>query len=172
MFSQVFVCPPRGYGRHPLLQRQTRPPYWNAFLFEFFLIPFYLIRRSCYRPKRSFGQGNIFTPVCHSFCSQGGRQVPAWSRGGGGQAPPGSRHPPGADTPHEQTPRSRHSPRSRHPPGSRHPPAADIPPEKTPPPSGSSRLRNMVNARPVRILLECILVNRILDLKQGACLNY
>ena len=25
-----------------------------------------------YRPKRSFGQGNIFTPVCHSFCSQGG----------------------------------------------------------------------------------------------------
>ena len=24
------------------------------------------------RPKRSFGQGNIFTPVCHSFCSQGG----------------------------------------------------------------------------------------------------
>ena len=25
-----------------------------------------------YRPKRSFGLGNIFTPVCHSFCSQGG----------------------------------------------------------------------------------------------------
>ena len=25
-----------------------------------------------YRPKRSFGQGNIFTSVCHSFCSQGG----------------------------------------------------------------------------------------------------
>ena len=25
-----------------------------------------------YRPKRSFGQGNIFTGVCHSFCSQGG----------------------------------------------------------------------------------------------------
>ena len=25
-----------------------------------------------YRPQRSCGQGNIFTPVCHSFCSQGG----------------------------------------------------------------------------------------------------
>ena len=29
------------------------------------------MKSSCYRPKRSFGQGNIFTPVCHSFCSQG-----------------------------------------------------------------------------------------------------
>ena len=28
--------------------------------------------RFYYRPKRSFGQGNIFTPVCHSFCSRGG----------------------------------------------------------------------------------------------------
>ena len=26
----------------------------------------------CYRPKRSFGQGNVFKRVCHSFCSQGG----------------------------------------------------------------------------------------------------
>ena len=25
-----------------------------------------------YRPQRSCDQGNIFTPVCHSFCSQGG----------------------------------------------------------------------------------------------------
>ena len=32
-----------------------------------------------YRPKRSFGQGNIFTSVCHSFCSQGGCLV--WSGG-------------------------------------------------------------------------------------------
>ena len=31
-----------------------------------------------YRPKRSFGQGNIFTSVCHSFCSRGGG---VWSRG-------------------------------------------------------------------------------------------
>ena len=27
---------------------------------------------SFYRPKRSFGQGNVFTSVCHEFCSQGG----------------------------------------------------------------------------------------------------
>ena len=33
--------------------------------------------RSYYRPKRSFGQGNIFTPVCHSFCSQGWVGIPA-----------------------------------------------------------------------------------------------
>ena len=36
-----------------------------------------------YRPKRSFGQGNIFTSVCHSFCSWGGPPIfrgGAWSR--------------------------------------------------------------------------------------------
>ena len=26
----------------------------------------------CYRPQQSCGQGNVFTGVCHSFCSQGG----------------------------------------------------------------------------------------------------
>ena len=52
------------------------------------------------------------------------------------QTPPGSRHPLVADTP-----------RSRHPP-----PRADTPP--------GSRLRHTVNERPVRILLECILVKR------------
>ena len=39
-----------------------------------------------YRPKRSFGQGNIFTSVCHSFCSRGGGLSGpggvVWSRGG------------------------------------------------------------------------------------------
>ena len=53
------------------------------------------------------------------------------------QTPPGSRPPSRADPP-EQTPQSR-------PPGSR-----------TPPPP--SKLRHTVNERPVRILLECILV--------------
>ena len=39
---------------------------------------------NCYRPKRSFGQGNIFTPVCHSVHRVGGypsmpcRSVPGW----------------------------------------------------------------------------------------------
>ena len=35
-----------------------------------------------YRPKRSFGQGNIFTPVCHSV-HRGGVPAPNF-RGGGG----------------------------------------------------------------------------------------
>ena len=50
----------------------------------------------------------------------------------------GADNPPRADTP-----------RSRHPPGSRHPPSRHPP---------GSRLRDTVNERPVRILLECILV--------------
>ena len=64
----------------------------------------------------------------------------------GKQMPPGSRPPPhplppGADTPSW----------SRHPPGSRPPLGADPPPPR-------SRLQHTVNERPVRILLECILV--------------
>ena len=82
----------------------------------------------CYRPKRSFGQGNIFTPVCHSV-----------HRGGGSAQVP----------PQDQT----HPP----PPGTRHPPLG-----QDPPPPGNSRLWNTVNVRPVRILLECILVMFIL----------
>ena len=58
-----------------------------------------------YRPQRSCGQGNIFTPVCHSFCSQGvlpqcmlGYHPPPTPRPG--RHPPGTRQtpPPGADT--------------------------------------------------------------------------
>ena len=85
------------------------------------------------------------------------------STGGGGvclsacwDTTPWSRPPlPGEQTPPlEQTP-----PRSR-PPQSRQPPGADTPPrEQTPPPPPGSRFQhNTVNERPVRILLECILV--------------
>ena len=84
-----------------------------------------------YRPQRSCGQGNIFTPVCHSFCSQGGEGVclnTCWDTTRPDQTPPG------ADTPLEQTP-----------PGADHPPPG-------------SRLQHTVYERPVRILLECILV--------------
>ena len=82
-----------------------------------------------YRPQRSWGQGNIFTPVRHSV------------HGGGGvclrQTPPGAdTHPPPGQTPLGQTP-----------------PGSGL---STPPPG--SRLRHTVNERPVRILLECILV--------------
>ena len=53
-----------------------------------------------------------------------------------GRYPPGTRHPPRP---------------GRYPPGTRHPPGPDpLPP--------NSRLRDTVNVRPVRILLECILV--------------
>ena len=86
------------------------------------------------------------------------------------QTPPQSRHSPGADKP----PWSRHPPQSR-PPQSRHPPRSRHPPEHTPlgtdtPPAPGadtplgadtppgSTLRHTVNERPVRILLECILV--------------
>ena len=100
---------------------------------------------------------------------------------------PGSRHPPEQTLPREQTPlqeqtpqadtplgadtpqptphppEQTHTPPQSRPPGSRHtPPRSRYPPEQTPPqnrhtPPGS-RLRNTVNERPVRILLECILV--------------
>ena len=88
-----------------LLETLSKPSRWNI-----------------YRPQRSCGQGNIFTPVCHSFCSQGG--VGGLPQCMLGYHPPGSRHPPpGADTPlGADTPWSR-PPRSRHPP----------PREQTPP---------------------------------------
>ena len=100
---------------------------------------------SNYRPQRSCGQGNIFTPVCHSVHRGVSASVTTPPR----ETPREQTPPPGADTPQERTP-----PRSRHPPGAdtpqKHPPW-----EATPP---GSRLRHTVNERPVRILLECILV--------------
>ena len=52
---------------------------------------------SCYRPQQSCGQGNIFTPVCHSV-HRGG--LPQCMLGyPPGSRPPGIRHPPGSDTP-------------------------------------------------------------------------
>ena len=49
-----------------------------------------------YRQQRSCGQGNNFTPVCHSFCSQGGVCLSAcWDT-----TPPGTRYTPlGSGTP-------------------------------------------------------------------------
>ena len=87
------------------------------------------------------------------FCSLGGLpqcmlgyhpldQAPPWE-----QAPPQTRHPPGLGTP--QT---------------RQPPRAGTPPDQapsqpgSPPPPVQSMLRDTVNARAVRILLECNLV--------------
>ena len=124
-----------------------------------------------YRPQRSFGQGNVFTGVCHSFCSQGGGGLPQCMLGYHPR-PPRTRQTP---------PRTRQTPPDQaDPPGpGRHPPLpgqgrplpqdkADTPPGPGKPPSlpPASRLQHTVNERPVRILLECILV---LWCKQNRC---
>ena len=72
-----------------------------------------------------------------------------WSQGGvPGRQPPWTRYPPRPGTP----PRTRYTPWDQvHPPGLGTPP---LPRTRYTPP------RNMDNERPVRILLECILVNR------------
>ena len=85
--------------------------------------PFILACIHFYRPKRSFGQGNVFTRVCDSV-HRGG----AWS----GTPPPG-RHPPRQAPPKAGThppgspPPGRHPPRQAPPPG-RHPPSRQAPP--------------------------------------------
>ena len=108
-----------------------------------------------YRPQRSCGQGNIFTPVCHSVHRGGGSA----SVHAGIPPPPRDQTPPRADT----SPRA--DPPGPDPPGA-DPPGADTPPSgpdtplrtrHLPPPPGS-RLQHTVYERPVRILLECILV--------------
>ena len=84
---------------------------------------------------------------------------------GSKHTPPGAdppRDPPGSRLPRADTPPTRaDNPPSRHPLHSRHPlppPGADTPREADTPPG--SRLRHTVNERPVRILLECILVTQ------------
>ena len=105
-----------------------------------------------YRPQRSCGQGYVFTRVRDSV----NRGLSASVHAGIPPHPPGGRPPhPEADTPQK----------ADIPLGSRHHPPweADPPPGKqTPPPEADppgSRLQHTVNERPVRILLECILVN-------------
>ena len=66
------------------------------------------------------------------------------------QTPTGSKHPP---PPQKQTLRSRHPPQEQTPPGSRHPPQSRHAPLPV-----QSMLWDTVNARAVRILLECNLV--------------
>ena len=79
-------------------------------------------------------------------------QTPPRSRLPQEQTPPGSRHPPRKQTPQppEQTPPRADTPQSRHPP----------PPEQTP---LGSRLQHTVYEWPVRILLECVLVDHYLS---------
>ena len=85
--------------------------------------------------KRSL-QGYVFTPVCQSFCSQGGWCLPQCMLG---------------YTPREQTPPLEQTPlpceQTPSPPGA-----------ETPPPPVQCILGDTGNKRAVRILLECILV--------------
>ena len=101
-----------------------------------------------YRRQWSCGQGNIFTPVCHSVHRGGVCLSACWDT-----TYPPSRHPspppPGVDTPREaDTPRSRHPPgadtaREADTPGSRHPPWEQTPPESSSPPGADSGIRSM-----------------------------
>ena len=108
--------------------------------------------RPYYRPQTKFGARYYFC-TCLSFCSQGG--VP-------GQVPPGQAHPPAC------TPLLGRYPQAGTPPGGYTPPR-----QLQPPPSRyTSPPHPMVNARPVRILLECILVDiAVSDIgaKKSAC---
>ena len=116
-------------------------------------------------------QGNIFTGVCQSFCSQGmcvcvsqhalGQTPPGQTPPLGRHPPPLCRHPPGQTPPLGRQPPGRHPPRQT-PPRQTHTPAgqtllADTPPcpvhAGIPPPPHQQPLLQMV-----RILLECILV--------------
>ena len=105
-----------------------------------------------YCPQQSWGKVMFFQAsvilltggVCLSAC---------WDT----THPPEQTPPLGADTLLEQTlpPRSRHPPRAD--PPSRHPPRG-----RYPPPREQSMLGDTVNARAVRILLECNLVMGIM----------
>ena len=104
-----------------------------------------------YRPQRSCGQGNVFTGVC---LSTGG--VSASVHAGMPSPRDGEPHPPSGMENHP--PRWRTPPGMENPPGSRTPPGWRTPPGNGEPPP-RSRLQHTVYERPVRILLECILVN-------------
>ena len=135
-----------------------------------------------YRPQRSCGQGYVFTRVCDSVHGGGGVSgEPPWTRENPpprhqgdpldqgepprdqadppdqGDTPPGTRQtppPPGPRRPPPLPPTC-----SETPPGPGRPPQdqGDPPGRENPPPPGR-RLQHTVNERPVRILLECILV--------------
>ena len=93
-----------------------------------------------YRPQRSCGQGNIFTPVCHSVHRGGSASMHV------GIPPPLRIRPPRADTPlpREQTPPRPGTPPDQAPPQSRppwtrHPPAL---PDHAPPPEADSSIQS------------------------------
>ena len=101
--------------------------------------------------------------VIHSV-HRGGGILLAWGGFSCHPTPPAWRTP-GADTPPEQTPPGMENPPDQTPPGMENPPEQTpppCPPDGEPPPTPDtppgSRPRHTIYDRPVRILLECILV--------------
>ena len=138
-------------------------------------------------PANEVCKGYVFTPVCQSFCSQGGYLGRCTPRGrytppGQVHCPPRGRytplgrytprqvhhspwqvHPPWAGKPLGQVhpPAGTHLPRQVHPPGQVHPQAGTAPqvsPWAGTPPGEQCMLGDTGNKRTVGILLECILV--------------
>ena len=122
-----------------------------------------------YRPQRSCGQGNVFTGVCLSTGGEGVCLSACWDAippSPTRQTPPQDQaDPSGPGRPlldQADTPPGRHPPGPGRPPRpGRHPPGT-----RQTPPSGS-RLQHTVYERPVRILLECILV--LFNLERTTC---
>ena len=123
-----------------------------------------IFSQACFCPQRGEGEGCL--PQCMLGCPPPGTDTPQEQTPpppSVADTPPGSR-----PTPLKQTPlRSRHT----HPPEQTPPLGADTP-HPTPPPRSrhppGSRLQHTVNERPVRILLECILVLKNLTLSTWA----
>ena len=113
-----------------------------------------------YWPQQSCGQGNIFTPVCHSVHRGVSASVhagipPPRSRDPlGADTPPRADNPPGVDTPWSRPPQSKHPPGADTPPRSRHPPGADIPgvytPQEQTPPRGAAIPKSRYTPTPPR----------------------
>ena len=121
---------------HPYGHHCTRIRYCFHILIDF------------YRPQRSCGQGNVFTGVCLSTGGEGVCLSACWDA-----IPPRDQ----GDTPPDQA----------DPPGPGRPPwdQADTPPGTRQTPPLGRRLQHTVYERPVRILLECILVTDLFDYK-------
>ena len=108
-----------------------------------------LILSYYYHPQMKLRKGNVFTPVCQSFCSQGRC------------TPPGT-PPPWQTQPHwEDTPLGIHPQANIHPQADTHP-RADTPLGRHTTPGQTPLLPRRPLQRTVRILLECILVHRYL----------
>ena len=121
--------------------------FWNTFLFSFMSITLY----SFCRPQRSWGQGNVFTPVCHSV-HRGRGCLPQCMLG---YTPPWADTLPWVDTPQADAPSL-----GRHPPHWADTPLWVDTPSQTDTPSqaDTSPTSRRLLQRTIRVLLECILV--------------